>query len=357
VPFRWTETGGFEQLDDVVTDISADGSVIVGNTRHNDLPRGYRWTESGGFDILDPLAGHDVTRVSGISADGSVIVGISGDTQAEPGAGAAPARWTQNGGVEAIGLPPGSSFGWAMGANADGTVIVGHSGSETAGPEIFRWTEPGGIQELGKLPGDLDGFAVDTSADGSVVVGWGDTNLPSPFHARTFIWDASHGMRDLRDVLTEAGLDFSGWSLNFPRGISDDGTKIVGQGYNPAGLRESWLVDLSTNTPGDTNGDGVVDADDLNNVRDFFGTMGASDGTLDGDAYPFDCLVNIDDLNAVRNHFGAMAAPVPEPGAGGLLIFGAMAFLLTRRRADQNRRMMEETPCKGGAKTRRLNVP
>jgi len=109
---------------------------------------------------------------------------------------------------------------------------------------------------------------------------------------------------------------------------------------------------------GDTNGDRLVDIDDVNAVRNHFGATGADDGTLAGDAYPWDGLVNIDDLNAVRNNFGTGTAAVPEPEPGaGLLIFGAMAFLLTRRRAGQNQRMMEEAPCKGGAKTRRLNVP
>ncbi|MFQ5421676.1 MAG: hypothetical protein ACE5EY_15090, partial [Anaerolineae bacterium] len=51
---------------------------------------------------------------------------------------------------------------------------------------------------------------------------------------------------------------------------------------------------------GDTNGDGVVNIDDLNNVRDNFGGAGLGDTNADG-------LVNIDDLNNVRNNFGAQA--------------------------------------------------
>jgi len=66
---------------------------------------------------------------------------------------------------------------------------------------------------------------------------------------------------------------------------------------------------------GDTNGDGRVDIDDLNDVRNHFGAMGPADGTLTGDAFPFDGLVNIDDLDAVRNNFGAGTSPVPEPSA------------------------------------------
>jgi len=127
----------------------------------------------------------------------------------------------------------------------------------------------------------------------------------------------------------------------------------VGLGVQTLFSGDSFFVEVisaPSMLAGDTNGDGQVDIDDLNNVRNNFGAMGQPDGSLAGDAFPFDGRVDIDDLNAVRNNFGAMAAPVPEPAAGGLLIFGAMAFVLRRRGAGQNRPMMEETKCKGGAR-------
>lgn len=60
---------------------------------------------------------------------------------------------------------------------------------------------------------------------------------------------------------------------------------------------------------GDTNGDNVVDLDDLNNVRNNFGTNGNGDTNGDG-------IVDLDDLNNVRNNFGAEGTPgfVPEIG-------------------------------------------
>jgi hypothetical protein len=73
---------------------------------------------------------------------------------------------------------------------------------------------------------------------------------------------------------------------------------------------------------GDTDGNGVVDLADLNNVRNHFG--GGGPGDTDGDG-----LVSLTDLNNVRNQFGAtaVASPVnsrlyavPEPG--GLLLAG-----------------------------------
>jgi hypothetical protein len=53
---------------------------------------------------------------------------------------------------------------------------------------------------------------------------------------------------------------------------------------------------------GDTNGDGIVNIDDLNNVRNLFGTNDPG-GDTNGDG-----MVNIDDLNNVRNNFGVMGS-------------------------------------------------
>ncbi len=85
--------------------------------------------------------------------------------------------------------------------------------------------------------------------------------------------------------------------------------------------------------PGDTNSDGRVDLEDLNNVRNSFGQAG--DPVL-GDTPPFDGQVNLDDLNAVRNNFGTVQAnAVPEPNAGLLAALFAAVLLwpLARRKA------------------------
>jgi hypothetical protein len=85
--------------------------------------------------------------------------------------------------------------------------------------------------------------------------------------------------------------------------------------------------------PGDTNEDGAVDIQDLNNVRNNFGAAG---NPVLGDTAPFDGVVGIDDLNAVRNNFGAGPGnPVPEPSSVGLMCGCGLAslVLLARRRA------------------------
>jgi hypothetical protein len=86
---------------------------------------------------------------------------------------------------------------------------------------------------------------------------------------------------------------------------------------------EVYLRELAQ--AGDTNGDGVVDLVDLNNVRNNFG------GTGLGDTAPFDGVVNLEDLNAVRNNFGA-GNPVPEPATWALALLGLPALLWRRCR-------------------------
>jgi len=83
---------------------------------------------------------------------------------------------------------------------------------------------------------------------------------------------------------------------------------------------------------GDTNNDGMVSLQDLNNIRNHFG-----DGVLDGppvfgEAYPFDGIVDIVDLNFVLNRFGTTAfSPVTEPWGLAMLLTGGVVVFLFRR--------------------------
>jgi hypothetical protein len=74
------------------------------------------------------------------------------------------------------------------------------------------------------------------SADGSIVVGKGDGTESKPF-----IWDAINGMRSLSTVLTDLGLDLTGWDLRTATGISADGSTIVGDGVNN-GVDQAWIA-------------------------------------------------------------------------------------------------------------------
>ena len=79
---------------------------------------------------------------------------------------------------------------------------------------------------------------------------------------------------------------------------------------------------------GDADGDGDVDGDDLIAVQTNFGGVTPPSGDADGDGD-----VDRDDLIAVRTNFGAVAAVgVPEPAGCGMLGMVVLAASMRRRR-------------------------
>lgn len=97
--------------------------------------------------------------------------------------------------------------------------------------------------------------------------------------------------------------------------VGDEGNS--GMGINVASMAFVWDA-LNPTVPGDTDGDQDVDLDDLNNVRNNFGSAQPPIGDTDGDND-----VDLDDLNAVRNNFGAVAgSAVPEPSTMVLALAG-----------------------------------
>ncbi len=225
----------------VASGVSGDGSVVAGVSTSGLSPsfgEAFRWTETTGLVGLGglPGSGDPVSVPWGISADGEVVVGWA---LSENGREAF--RWTESEGMVGMGDLPGGYFdSSATDVSADGSVIVGSA----LNPSVtsFRWTAATGMVDLGKPAGALGSEAWGVSADGSVVVG--DAALPG--NIVPTIWDESHGMRNLVDVLVDLGLgsEMAGWDLEQAIAVSADGTTIVGWGYNPAGDQEAWVAHL-----------------------------------------------------------------------------------------------------------------
>jgi uncharacterized membrane protein len=182
----------------------------------------------------------------GISADGSTVVGFR-----SAALGSEAFRWTSTGGMVGLGIIPGGGGGVggfaseALDVSADGSTVVGVSSGEGRfnWGEAFRWTSDGGMVGLGDLPdGPRHSEATAVSGDGSTVVGFGE----GADHRAAFIWDETHGMRELQQVLIDVGLGNSvaGWTLEAAYGISDDGLTIVGVGWNPQSEWEAWIAVL-----------------------------------------------------------------------------------------------------------------
>ncbi|MFT7569483.1 MAG: putative HAF family extracellular repeat protein [Paracoccaceae bacterium] len=247
--FRWTPSGGMAGLGDLAggsffsqaLSTSVDGSVVVGQGTSASVREAFRWTEAGGMAGLGDLAGgRDYSSARGISADGSAIVGYGNSDN-----GWEAFRWTESGGMVGLGDLAGGSFrSLARNTSSDGSVVVGQ-GNSADGSEAFRWTESGGMVGLGELAGgSFYSEALSVSGDGSVTVGTSISANGLDDNGDAFIWDADNGMRALSDVLvSDYGLDLTGWSLQQARGISDDGQFIAGYAKHNGNF-EAFLVNL-----------------------------------------------------------------------------------------------------------------
>ncbi len=89
---------------------------------------------------------------------------------------------------------------------------------------------------------------------------------------------------------------------------------------------------LAVTTPGDFDGDGDVDADDLAQWNSDFGTNGNSDANLDGQSDGFDFLAWQRQLGNGVTTLSALQS-VPEPGCFALLLGSTLIIAGMRRRA------------------------
>jgi uncharacterized membrane protein len=259
--FRWTPATGIQIIGDlpggltnaVARGISADGAIVVGYGSSaasfascSNCAEAFRWMAQGGLVGLGDLPGGTFdSRAHAISGDGRVIVG-HGTNDFGPVA----ARWDAVG-IHSLGyLPQGPSTprqSQCYGTNLDGSAIVGASSSVNGIYEAFLWTAAGGMRPLGDLAtGPFQSYAYAVSDDASVVAGVGtvEGGIFNAGEGRAFIWDAQHGMSDLKAVLTGLGVDLTGWTLSAARGVSADGRVIAGYGINPAGRGEGFIADL-----------------------------------------------------------------------------------------------------------------
>lgn len=230
------------------TYVSADGSVVVGESNSTSGFEAFRWTSGSGIVGLGDLPGGPFQSESiDVSGDGSVVVGIGNSAS-----GAEAFRWTVEGGMVGLGDLPGGIFdSQALGVSADGSVVVG-IGTAALGLEAFRWTASGGMVGLGDLPGGpFTSGAFGISDDGAVVVGSGNAVLTDTavVTAEAFRWTADGGMVGLGDLP-------GGIFLSLPEGVSADGSVVVGYGNGDFGTEGAEAFRW-------TSGDGMVGLGDL----------------------------------------------------------------------------------------------
>jgi len=297
--FRWVRGVGMSGLGDLsggafsssAHDVSADGSVVVGTATGNTNQRAFRWTQATGLVPIDPPAAGDSVG-NAVSADGSVVVGSMNTSD-----GMRAFRWTSGTGPVSLGAftpSSGTASSFGHGVSADGSVVTGASTRANINEnEAFRWTQALGMVGLGDLAGgSFNSSGVNVSPDGDTIVGTGNsggntqamrwtqadgmvplgfydgTDFPSSARAArddgflavgsagsgvfagldfAVIYDTPYGLRDLKTVLTnEYGLgpQLMGWTLRNASDITPDGQTIVGQGINPSGNVEAFIITL-----------------------------------------------------------------------------------------------------------------
>lgn len=241
--FVWTEENGMQVIGSLngstrfeVFATCSNGSVIAGDGGQ----QAFLWKKETGIIGLGVLPGRNRSRAVDVSADGSVVVGSSynlPDWDSEQAF-----RWTSDKGMAGLGFLPGGQRSFALAVSGDGNVIIG-TGDSSFGYAAFRWTQETGMIPIGHLLGKSTTHPEDLNANGSVIVG--GSYGPGGTDPQAFIWDKTHGMRILQQVLqTEYQLDLAGWTLHTAKGMTPDGKVIVGWGKNPDGQQEAFRVIL-----------------------------------------------------------------------------------------------------------------
>jgi len=337
-PTVWTRSSGLRALGDPILggaiDLDGDGDVFVGVTAVSQGVRGF-WFGQGEGVIIEPLPGASDSAALAVSSDGGTAVGRSD---------LIPIRWTQGAGTQSLGgLPGAPATGEALGVSAGGATIVGWSASaRVLEGEAFRWTTSG-MRGLGDLPGgDNESVAFDVSEDGRFVAGassssrgpieafrWDDAHgmvglggeVPNHFRSVAlaisadgnrivgglsddsrdsgFLWEMHRGMRFIEDAMSDYGLGTAGWVLWRPEDISADGRSIIGNGVNPGGQLEAWIVELPAYCQADcdaSTGERVLDIFDFLCFQDrFVGGHAYADCDGNGvfDAFDFLCFQDV----------------------------------------------------------------
>lgn len=186
-----------------------------------------------------------------VSADGSIVVGASDTTDSREAF-----VWDEVHGMRGLGRFPSDdlSTSAATGISDDGRTIVGtnvfydlRTGARRG--EGFIYTEATGLQRIPGLSERWSDVTVtDISGDGSVVIGFGytpptsDPSVVMRDSREAFVWDAEHGVRTLKDVLATLGVDLPHWQLTEALSISRDGRTIVGSARNAGGALQSYIA-------------------------------------------------------------------------------------------------------------------
>lgn len=309
--FRWDEEKGLQGLGDLeggavkssAIDVSADGSVIVGDGTLDDkgdnARRAFRWTQEDGLKMLGDHGDHHAVDAVAVSADGRVVAGHLGD-QFNPRLQGF--TWTLEKGflpVESIVEIAGRKFNGVsniLGLSPNGKVAAGSMSMQGINfNSACLWVDGYGVpiqrQELTEGTGNLPGFVgtlsvvIDlwTNAQGEVKAIVGRHHNKSTGKTRGFciantkfhwleggegvlswpvamsqngelivgamtddeknlgaVWKAGYGVIQVASLLKMSGAELPEGTLINATGVSADGKTVVGVGIDLAGKSFGW---------------------------------------------------------------------------------------------------------------------
>lgn len=120
---------------------------------------------------------------------------------------------------------PGDNQASARAISLEGNTIVGVSDNSDTNFRAVRWDSDDSVHWLGTLGGTYD-VARSVNMDGSIIVGTSN-NL-------AFRWTQATGMKDLNELLRDAGVNMDGITLEDAVGISYDGYVIAANASDQA---------------------------------------------------------------------------------------------------------------------------
>ncbi len=246
--FRWANNvaAPIPQLassqSSIANSVSEDGSIIAGDIHTGSTVSGFTLAGTN-LEIIPPPSLSLTTRGTIMSANGAVVAGNIWSAFGTPTA----YQW-KNGGL--IQWPGNTSLiSSATAVSPDGSVVVGSTGVSGGDTDPFEWTNvgptyPNGVVTNLPLPAPYTtGSAMGVSNAPTTIVGWmSKTGLQNT----AFIWTQANGVQDLQQVLTADGLgsELDEWTLTEATAITPDGNTIVGDGIDPQGQTEGWIVNL-----------------------------------------------------------------------------------------------------------------
>ena len=207
-----SESPGSAWPSDASGDIlSDDGTFLLGH--REDIVNGSRWQQSSGEWNV---------------SESPVLYSITGETYLAPPKASASGRW--------------SSIGQSLSGNGERVGILREEGVATSTGGAVIWDGPSG--HVYSLP--LRATSIDLNHDGSLALIQGRDASVQGYNevlGAAYLYEVGGRIVSIEDLLKGAGLSaFEDWREVSARFISGDGTKIFGNGVNPAGVREPWML-------------------------------------------------------------------------------------------------------------------